>query len=120
MKKLLGGVAALGVVSVASVALAAQYHVTIVNDIHQDIVSIQIAEAGASDVPWSENLLDGVVEEGESVTDSFNTGDIDSCHLDVRIVDDDGDDYTVSNVNWCRIELMTFRRRGDDVYVETR
>jgi hypothetical protein len=106
MKKLLAGVAAIGMVlsgGVARRALAGTQDFMLVNQTGADINNLYVSETGKAS--WEEDVLGkAMLQNGASVPVTFQGRD--ACVWDMMVKDKDGNSLTWSGINLCDVKTV--------------
>lgn len=71
------------------------------NDSSATLAMIYYGESSSSE--WSDDILDGVIEPGDTVEITVDDG-LEECEYDFHYVFDDGGEYTEMNVDMCEID----------------
>jgi hypothetical protein len=71
------------------------------------IVEVNVARAESRS--WGENMLDNIINPGQTGTASFWTPNVNHCLWDVRVMSSDGFEDFNNNVNLCQPFTFIFR-----------
>ena len=90
----------------ATVAQAADRHVTIVNETNNTMVRFYASNSGRSS--WEEDILGNrILKPGQSVRINVDDG-TGACNFDFRADFDDGDKLTRNGINVCQISTYRY------------
>ena len=120
MRKLLiaGAVLATLALNVPAHARQAQ-DFSVLNRTGMTIVALYVSEIDENS--WEEDILGrDVLENGQEVAIRFKGYDDDNCDFDIRIDDDDDNEWIVEDIDLCRIHKVTFTKKGSKVFWQAR
>jgi hypothetical protein len=115
MKKstLFAGVIAMAISFTSSVAMAGSDDYAVINKLGMDITHLYLSPN--NDDNWGEDILGrDVLEDGDECGIEFDPDDTE-CAYDIKIIDDKGKAWTVTNIDLCKWHKVTFKRQGNKV-----
>lgn len=109
-KAFLAGIMALGMVSVATPALAGDQDFTLINKTGLVFDEVYISASNKDD--WEEDVLGkDVLNDGEEWDIEFDGEN--ECEFDMKVVDVKGKDHIFKGINLCKLTKLTLSKKGN-------
>lgn len=117
MRKIAAALVTALIVAAPYSAMAEGQDFTIRNNTPWDIHQLYVSPA--NDNSWEDDILEETVAAGDKTDINFDDVTDEECMWDVKIVDEEGDEWIVEDIDLCEVSHLVFYKQGDRVMYKT-